>query len=274
MRMNLVFSGDGRLHLTPALAPLVHSQRVRAASTEPEKQIGQKLQDCQPPYCVGMLLLELVFTSACVARTHVGEEYSAPVSRDCANTRSSDMGAFFSSEHVEEYDAEEAARQQAALRQRLATLRLTPAGALAAVTRECCALRQQLAEWTHGRQTPPEPIIHIPQSHTNETGDIIRGREVTLVHGEGCKPLPPWPTLSSNAAGDDSKRAPWISERVTQLLVYLDNVDVKQEQTHMRQHRRSLVRQLQNLASQAQHRLAPSQLQVPAAPASGAAAVL
>ncbi len=63
--------------------------------------------------------------------------------------------------------------------------------------------------------------------------------------------LPPWPPLAPAAAANPTKRHKWISERVTQLLVYLDNIDIQQKDC-MRQHRRSLVRQLQQLASEAQ----------------------
>jgi len=187
------------------------------------------------------------------------------------------MGIFNSAPQADASEsAEEVAFREAVIRQRLAKLRLTPSGALNAVTKELSGLRQQLAEWCRGHQTPPEPVVHIPQSHTDASGSIVDELDLTFIPGEGQKMPPPWPALPPIAAQDAHKRATWISERVTQLLVYLDNINISQQQQHMRRHRRSLVHQLQELATQAHSRtpLTPphSATQANLQPATGTAA--
>ena len=167
------------------------------------------------------------------------------------------MGTSASSLTKHAIDADVPDVNESVVRQRLAGLRLTSSGALTAVTKELSTLRRQLAVWVQGMQTPPEPVVHIPQSHTSENGVILQESDLTFVSGEGYKMLSPWPALDEKSAQDPAKQVNWISERVTQMLVYLDNI-VIQQQDHMRQHRRSLVRQLQLLSSDAQLRLMPA----------------
>jgi hypothetical protein len=135
------------------------------------------------------------------------------------------------------------------LLQQFPDLRLTAAGALTASTRELCRLQRQLREWTQDKHGHLEPIVHIKFSHSDENGELLNTPTLKLnAASGGSKLLAEWPELADSSSASALQREQWVNERITQLLVFLDNINI-QNQEHMRQHRRSLIKQFQRLSA-------------------------